>query len=140
MYGTWITLTRSTLQATVHFYGKNLLGNNSPWDFDLIVDATNPYWFLPDKNFISQSSGTRFFCTSKIGAINDKKFISPTWCIKEKFCLLNLGVAEVFLLESGVQFSFGALFWIVVSNYCSAIWIRNFQDKNIYLGRFSWGL
>ena len=28
---------------TVYFYGKNLLGNNSPWDFDGIVDTMNPY-------------------------------------------------------------------------------------------------
>ena len=75
---------------------KNLLGNNSTWDFEGIVDTMNPYWFLPDKKFCSQSSGTRFFCTSNIGAINDNKFIYPTLCIRENFRLQTLGLAEFF--------------------------------------------
>ncbi len=32
-----------TVGLTVHFYGKNLSGNNSLLDFDGIVDTMDPY-------------------------------------------------------------------------------------------------
>ena len=76
--------------------GKNLLWNNSSWDFEGIVDTMDPYLFFPDGNFSPHTYLTNIFGTRKMGAGVDKIFIFPKRSIREKFHLQNLGVAEVF--------------------------------------------
>ena len=75
--------------------GKNLLRNNSSWDFDGIVYTMDPYLLFPDGNFSPHSSLTNIFGTLKMGTGVDKIFIFPKRCIREKFHLQILGVAEV---------------------------------------------
>ena len=76
--------------------GKNLLWNNSSWDFEGIVDTMDPYLFFPDGNFSPHTYLTNIFGTQKMGAGVDKIFIFSKRSIREKFPLQNLGVAEVF--------------------------------------------
>ena len=78
------------------FREKIYQANNSSWDFDGIVDTMDPYLFFPDGKFSPHSCLTSIFGTRKMGAGVDKIFIFPKQCIGEKFCLQNLGVAEVF--------------------------------------------
>ena len=92
----WNLYKDSNLQYTAHFKGKNLLWNNSSWDFEGIVDTMDPYLFFPDGNFSPHTYLTNIFGTRKMGAGVDKIFIFPKRSIREKFRLQNLGVAEVF--------------------------------------------
>ena len=49
-----------------------------------------------------------FLYTTEEGAVEDKKFITAKWCIREKFRLQKVGVTEVFLLVKVVSdFDFG---------------------------------
>ena len=82
--------------SPAHFKGKNLLGNDTSWDFDGIVDTMNPYLFFPVGNFSPHTYLTNNFGSQKMGAGVDKIFIFPKRSIREKFRLQNLGVAEVF--------------------------------------------
>ena len=44
---------------TLHSNRKNL-SNNSPWDFDTVLDTIDHNWFYPDKNFCPQSTRSRW--------------------------------------------------------------------------------
>ena len=49
-----------------------------------------------------------FLYTTEEGAAEDKKFISPKWCNREKFRLQKVGVTEVFFRVKVVSnFDFG---------------------------------
>ena len=80
---------------TLHLNRKNL-SNNSPWDFDTVLDTIDPNWFYPDENFCPQSTGSRWRCNSlkqlfkkelqmKIGHHFQAKKTSAT----PKFCKRN---------------------------------------------------
>ena len=63
--------------------------------FHILIKATflGPFLFLP---------------TTEEGADEDKKFINPKRCIREKFRLQKVGVTKVFLLVKVVSdFDFG---------------------------------
>ena len=109
-----LTLVPQTLRETrytVHFKGEKICKEIIPPG---TLMALQTLWTPTDssqmKIFPLTHPDQVFFCPTKKGPVIDKKFISPKRCIREKFHLQNLGVAEVFLLESGAQFSFGALF------------------------------
>ena len=71
------TIMLHSMTFTANFKGGNLLGNNSTWDFDDIVDTMDPYYFFPHENSSPRTSLTNIFGTRKKGAGINKILISP---------------------------------------------------------------
>ena len=121
---------------TLHLNRKNL-SNNSPWDFDTVLDTIDPNWFYPDENFCPQSTGSRWRCNSlkqlfkkelqmKIGHHFQAKKTSAT----PKFCKQNFS-----RMHDVGDMNFLSLIAPIFE--VQKTWFQNFESKIFYLGGIS---
>ena len=126
--------------STLFIWTEKNLSNNSPWDFDTVLDTIDPNWFYPDENFCPQSTGSRWRCDSLKQMF--KKELHK-WKLDTTFKQKKTSATPKFFKQN-----FSRMDDVGDMNFLSLIapifevqktWFRNFESKNFYLRWISMG-